>query len=371
MSLSASSGPAVPQSLIDREPPATPAERAEVVELLMGLCSIDSTTGQERAVTDAMETLLRRRGYQTSSIFVDEAAGRRNLLATSTPLGPGFVRPRVLLTTHLDTVPPYLPPRLVGDRITGRGSCDAKGSAVAMILAADRLRRAGQVEVGLLFVVAEETDSSGAKRVAEALPFAPDCFIDGEPTDNVLVAGSKGLLRWHLKAEGILGHSAYPDVGRSAIHQLVGDLSRLLAADLPGGTFGPTTLNVGLISGGRAPNVIADLAEAEVLMRLGTDSATVEAALRPLLSAHTRVEGRGGNEPLDMLVPAGLPSKVVSFGTDVPHLRPLAPSALVGPGSILDAHTDHEWVGLDDLETSVRLYAALAAELCPPAPRNP
>jgi acetylornithine deacetylase len=382
MSLSASPGPAVPHLLIEREPACTAAERSELIETLIGLCEIESTTGMERAVTSAMEAHLRRRGYHTTSIVLDEAAGRRNLLATTTPLyadgksevvasaalSPGFVRPRVILTTHLDTVPPYLPPKRAGDRITGRGSCDAKGSAVAMILAAERLRRAGRDDVGLLFVVSEETDSAGAKRVAEVLPFAPDCFIDGEPTDNVLVRGSKGLLRWHLLSEGVLGHSAYPDVGRSAVHQLIGDLSRLLAAELPGGPFGPTTLNVGLIGGGRAANVIADLAEADVLLRLGTDTATVEAALRPLLSPHTRVEGRGGNEPLDMLVPAGLTGKVVSFGTDVPHLRPLAPSALVGPGSILDAHTDHEFVTVDDLEAAVRLYAALAADLCP---RNP
>lgn len=344
----------------------------DVVALTQSLCIIPSITGAEAAVVDDLTTRLRAMGAKVTLQRVPHegaaSVGRDNLLAVS-----GDAPPEVLLTTHVDTVPPFIPPRIVstpeGDRLVGRGVIDAKGIAASMICAWQRLLAAGETRVGLLFVVGEETNSDGAK--AAATGFAPQVryFINGEPTDGQLVRAMKGVLAFELDVEGKAAHSAYPAAGKSAVHQLITDLARLQTeawhddADL-----GATTLNVGQIEGGVAPNVLAPHARAVCVMRATTDADVLEARIRALLSATTSMSVRTKSGPQRLVTLPGETTQVVAFGSDVPHLTPLVGAAdrgalLVGPGSILDAHTSREGISLVELRASVDAYQRLCTRL--------
>jgi acetylornithine deacetylase len=344
----------------------------DVVDLTIDLCAIPSITGDEAAVVDDVAARLRRLGATVKTQRVPDAsrgdvAGRDNLLALS-----GAGPPELLLTTHLDTVPPFLPPRRErgadgSERLVGRGVIDAKGIAAAMIAAWERLLAAGETRVGLLFVVGEETNSDGAKAAAQG--FAPDVayFVDGEPTDGVLVRAMKGVLAFELDVIGKAAHSAYPEAGKNALHQLIADLHRLQSEpwhDDP--DLGPTTLNVGVVAGGVAPNVLAPHAQALCVMRTTADAELLEARIQSLLSAGTAMKVRTRSGPQRLVTLPGEETKVVAFGSDVPHLAPLASrggALLVGPGSILDAHTSHEGVAVADLRRAVDMYEALCRRL--------
>lgn len=332
----------------------------DVIELTQALCAIPSITGDEAAVVNEVARRLHAMGAQVARQQVGDTPGRDNLFATA------GAAPELVLTTHLDTVPPFLPPRLEGDRLHGRGVVDAKGIAAAMLCAFERLRAAGETRVALLFVVGEETDSDGAKAAAQGFLPKVRWFIDGEPTDGVLVSAMKGVMAFELAAEGKAAHSAYPEAGHSAVHQLVGDLSRLLEEPWPSTEeAGQTTLNVGLVEGGVAPNVLAPHAKAVCVMRTTSDADPLLARVRSLLTPSTRLSVRTKSSPQRLVTPPGLPTKVVAFGSDVPHLSPRATEGplLVGPGSILDAHTDHESIALAELRAAVDLYETLARRL--------
>jgi acetylornithine deacetylase len=271
----------------------------------------------------------------------------------------------VTLSTHMDTVPPFIPSREDGEFIWGRGACDTKGIIAAMIYAAEALLEAGQRNFGLLFVVGEERSSAGAYFSARN-PRGSRYIINGEPTENRLALGSKGALRYTAIASGKMAHSAYPELGDSAIDKLLDVLADIRRIELPcDALLGPSTLNIGLIEGGRAPNVIADEARAEIMIRLVGDSASTKAALER--SAAGRVELRHVLE-----IPAlrlgsinDIPTTVVAFTTDIPAFGgQWGEPFLIGPGTIHVAHTLEERVPKRELTEAVDIYQRMVKELC-------
>ena len=274
---------------------------------------------------------------------------------------PG-ITPDVVLSTHMDTVPPYIPLREDDQFLYGRGTCDAKGILAAQVAAAERLR-AGGIKVGLLFVVGEERDSAGAK-VANLHPRGSKYLINGEPTDNRLALATKGALRVELRATGRMAHSAYPELGDSAVHKLVEALDDVLRLQLPvEDGIGDTTVNIGLISGGRAPNVIADAAEAHLLVRTVGPSDAVKQAIAHAVGDRADVTFSLDLDFVRMRKVGTLPTMVAKFATDIPSLNRWGEPFLLGPGSIHVAHTPDERVSKQELLECVELYVNLAQEL--------
>jgi acetylornithine deacetylase len=329
----------------------------DLVRLTRELIDIESISGNEAAVAEFVCERLDSLGYQAELMPVE--AKRANVFAR-----PPGDDPDLVLSTHLDTVPPFIASREDERRIWGRGACDAKGIMAAQIAAAERLRAAG-AKVGLLFLVGEERDSLGAKVANQRTPARPPRFlINGEPTENRVAVASKGALRLELTARGKMAHSAYPELGDSAIARLVEALHRLLAMDLPKNPeVGPCTVNIGLIEGGRAPNVIPDFAQAQVLYRLVGPSEklrhTIEAAVRNIAEANFTLE-----IPFVKLdtVP-GVPTMVAAFTTDIPALTQWGRPLLLGPGSIHVAHTEGEFIDKQQLSEAVDLYVSVAQNL--------
>jgi acetylornithine deacetylase len=271
-------------------------------------------------------------------------------------------RPDVVLSTHMDTVPPFIPSSEDDLFLYGRGACDAKGIIAAQVAAAERLREAG-VAAALLFVVGEERDSAGA-RVANLHPRGSRFLINGEPTDNRLALASKGALRAEIRAPGTMAHSAYPELGDSAVHKLVRALHRVLALDLPSvADVGPSTLNIGLIEGGRAPNVIADSAAAAVLVRLVGPSEETRQAIEQAVAGLAEVEFTLEIPFIRMRQVEGLETMVAAFTTDIPALTNWGEPLLLGPGSIHVAHTPFEKIAKRELLAAVELYFEVAQRL--------
>jgi acetylornithine deacetylase len=274
---------------------------------------------------------------------------------------PG-VTPDVVLSTHMDTVPPFFGCTEDDEFLYGRGTCDAKGIIAAQVAAADRLRDAG-IKIGLLFVVGEERDSAGAK-VANLHPRGSRFLINGEPTDNRLALATKGALRVELRAHGRMAHSAYPELGESAIDKLVEALHDVLALPLPiEPEIGPTTLNIGLISGGYAPNVIADKAEAHLLVRTVGASEEVKEAIARVVDGRAEVSYSLDLSCVRMRRVGNLPTMIAKFATDIPSLTAWGEPFLLGPGSIHVAHTPNEKINKQELLDCVDLYVGLATAL--------
>ena len=355
---------------------AARARRAAVdaIALTRRLVDIESTTYHEGAVGEFLASLLGGMGWAVERQEVAQpdpartpgggSGPRFNVLATV----PG-VRPDVVLSTHMDTVPPFLGPcREDETHLYGRGVCDAKGIIAAQIAAAEQLRAEG-ASIAMLFVVGEERDSAGAK-VANANPCGSRFLINGEPTDNRLALASKGCLRVELYAEGRMAHSAYPELGDSAIDRLLAALQAVQALDLPVVEgIGDTTLNVGLISGGRAPNVIADRAEAHLLVRLVGPAEGIREAIRAAVGERCRVEFSLELPFVQMRAVTGFETMVAKFTTDIPSLTAWGEPFLLGPGSIHTAHTPDERIAKTELLEAVGLYARLARQLCAPLDR--
>ena len=325
----------------------------DVVELTIRLMEIDSTSGREGPVIDWLENHLAGADWTVRRIPVTD--GRDDLLATS---GDG---PRVTLSTHLDTVPPFIPPRLEGDRLWGRGACDAKGIAAAMILAAERIRAQGQA-VALLFVVGEEVSHDGAE-AANKVANTSTALINGEPTESTLAIGTKGAMRFYLRTRGQAAHSAYPQLGRSAISDLVRLLAEMETLQLPSDPMlGDTTINIGMIGGGIADNVMAPQAEAKLMARLVTAPEAFEKLLRDWVRDRAELE-------IGITVPAvrlgtlpGFKTSVAAFATDIPKLGNWGTPYLFGPGSIHVAHKDEEHVSISELRAAVDAYVRLAVQ---------
>src|ERR1041385_843003 len=329
----------------------------DVYELTRRLIDIPSVTGDELAVGTFVSSYLERLGYRVERQEV--APDRFNLIATTE------APPRVVFSTHMDTVPPFIESREDEEFIYGRGSCDAKGIMAAQIFAAQHLRDEGVNDVGLLFTVDEEAGSLGAQ-VANRHPLAREChyLINGEPTDSRLATGTKGSMRVVIMTEGRAAHSAYPEAGESAIEKLLDILDDIRACEWPEDSFfGTTTCNIGVISGGTRPNVIADKARAELQIRLGIDIEHVRKVLDEIAGTRGQLEYATAHNPIRLFSVAGFDQCVVRFTTDVPPLSQGGKPLLLGPGSILVAHTDHEKISKRELEQAVELYLKLSKQL--------
>jgi acetylornithine deacetylase len=331
----------------------------QLFELARQLIDIESITPNERAIGDFLfshfEEMAQRFGGRAERMPVEE--DRDNIFVQ-------FGDPVVVLSTHMDTVPPFIPSREDEDHIWGRGACDTKGIIAAMITAAEQLLDAGKRNFGVLFVVGEERDSAGAE-AARRNARGSKYLINGEPTENKLALGSKGALRYEIVARGRMAHSAYPELGESAIEKLLDALDRIRRINLPlDDVLGPSTLNIGTIHGGRAPNVIADEARAEIFIRVVDDVTDtrkqVEAAARPSAEAEEV-----------LYIPAlrlgaieGIPTTVVAFTTDIPKFDGAwGQPFLIGPGSIHHAHTNEERIRKSELVEAIALYKRLIETL--------
>lgn len=323
------------------------------------LCRADTTTGREDHGLPALRALLRELG---AVIELQEVApGRHNVLAT-------WGTPRLLYSTHLDTVPPFLPPRRTGDLLTGRGTCDAKGQIVAQLGAIHELLARGLGGFAWLGVVGEETDSIGAQVAADLAPRLGGCVaaIDGEPTENRLATGQRGALQLRLRTTGVAAHSGTPERGRSAIWPLLDWLQRLRA--LPTATdvdLGPEVWNLGVLQGGGAPNVIPAAAEAVLFVRSLPESRFLQ-QVRELAPADAAVDELSFTPPERFPRVPGFDHAPVTFGSDAPRLRRLVPSqrvALCGPGSISVAHTLDERITGAELHAGCALLTALGETL--------
>jgi len=328
------------------------------------LCEIESTTYHEGTVGDFLADFLTGRGWTVEKTHVEQPAEnvagggpRWNVYASTAGETPDLV-----FSTHMDTVPPYIAFSEDAEYLYGRGVCDAKGILAAQVAAAEALRAAGY-KIGMLFLVGEERDSAGAI-AANLTPKGSRFLINGEPTDNRLALASKGALRAAFKSTGKLAHSAYPELGESAIHKLVEVLGKVLAMPLPElEGIGPSTLNIGQIQGGYAPNVVADKAEAQVLVRTVTDSGPVRAQLTEVAGDQATVEFTLDTPFVRMRAIEGLPTMVAKFSTDIPALSNWGEPLLLGPGSIHVAHTPHEKIAKKELLEAVDLYIKVGKQL--------
>ena len=320
------------------------------------LVDIESITGNEGRVGDFLHRELLRRGFEADKIPVEGA--RCNVFAISSDQP----RPAVVFSTHMDTVPPFIPSSEDATRVFGRGSCDAKGIIATQVEAAERLRGEG-VHVGLLFLVGEERDSLGAK-AANQNPPGSKFLVNGEPTENQIAIASKGALRVEVIAQGRMAHSAYPELGESAIDKLLLALHRLRAMKLPVEEgIGPCTLNIGVIEGGRAPNVVPDKARAQLLYRLVGSSEQLKRGIVEAVGTLAKVEFVLEIPFVRLRTLDGLATMVAAFTTDIPALSAWGQPLLVGPGSIHVAHTDGEYVEKKQLQDAVDLYCAIARQL--------
>ena len=326
------------------------------LDTLLEWIDIDSVTGGEGDYGDALARHLEALGFAVERQELEP--GRFNVLARGS-------NPEVVFCTHLDTVPPWFGPVREGKVIRGRGSCDAKGPALAMIEAARTLTESGEDRVGFLFTVGEETDGAGAQLANrdQRAPFAPRYTIVGEPTENRFIRGGKGIYKCRLAAHGVAGHSSEP-IGPSAVHELVSAIHRMLADEWGDHeVFGRGTINFGQIEGGLAANVVAPSASALVLVRAVEGPEVVEARLRSHLGENVELIADKSYGPVEFVVPEGREGPVVAFGTDAPYLDRWGQRLLYGPGSISDAHTAHEKLTSDSFEQAVQDYADVAREL--------
>ena len=323
-------------------------------ELTRRLIDIESITENEGDVAFFLRDHLAALGWDAR---LEEAAPERfNVRA-------GDRDPVVVLTTHIDTVPPYVPFREDADHLYGRGACDAKGIVAAQIEAAERLRAEGERRVGLLFVVGEERNSAGAI-VANRNPPGSRFCIDGEPTENRLAVGSKGSLRAEITARGRAAHSAYPEMGESAILKLLDLLAEVRAMELPKDPLlGSTTCNIGILEGGIKPNIIPDRARAELMFRSVEPIARLKQRIERLVAGRAEIAYPFEVPPMMMNVVDGFETTVVSFTTDVPFLGAWGKPYLMGPGSILVAHTPDEKIPKKQLLEGIELYMRLVRTL--------
>ena len=328
------------------------------IALARQLIDVPSPTESELAVGELLERELQRLGFTTQRH--DVTPERFNLLARAGGT------PRVILNSHIDTVPPWFTSSEDEEFIYGRGACDTKGIIAAMLAAGERLRARGIEDFAFLFVVGEETDSVGAKSANIAFEhLGSEYVVVGEPTESTFARASKGALTCTIRFEGIAAHSAYPHLGDSAINRMVAAITEINAADWgEHEVLGRTTVNVGVVRGGTRPNIIPAEAECDLIFRLVTTPEDVQQRLEQMVARHGgRITMSRGNLPQFMIVPEGQRSEVVSFNTDVPWLGNLGKPLLFGPGSILDAHGKNEKIAKRDLLAAVGTYEEMVISL--------
>ncbi|MEP6570801.1 MAG: M20/M25/M40 family metallo-hydrolase [Acidobacteriota bacterium] len=326
-------------------------------ELTRKLIDIPSVTGDEKPVGMFLRSHLEGLGYIVK--LQEVAPDRFNVLATS------GASPRVVLSTHMDTVPPFIQSSEDDEKIYGRGACDAKGIIAAQIVAAERLRGEGIEEIGLLFTVDEEQGSAGAQAANVDKPVGVTRYlINGEPTDNKLASATKGSLRLKLRTSGRAAHSAYPEGGESAIEKLLDVIENIRKSEWPvNDLLGETTCNIGVIGGGTRPNVVPDEAFADLQLRLVSTAEPVKEIIEAAIAGRAEVEYLSAHEPVHLETVAGIEQCVVRFTTDIPYLSNWGKPLLLGPGSISNAHTEHEFVGKQELAQAIDIYAQLVRAL--------
>ncbi|MEO7083221.1 MAG: M20/M25/M40 family metallo-hydrolase [Gemmatimonadaceae bacterium] len=319
----------------------------DVVALAAELLTIDSTTGSESTVVDFVARRLVARGWNVTTQEVSK--GRANIWASRAGGG-------VTLSTHLDTVPPYIGPRLTGDKLFGRGACDAKGIAAAMMVAADNLVKAGEHRVDLLFVVGEEKGSDGA-RAANRLPATSKFLVNGEPSESRLASGAKGSLRVTVRTHGRAAHSAYPHLGESAIMPMLRLLPTLETLDLPSDdVLGDTTVNIGTIRGGTEANIVPAFAEAELMFRLIGDVDVIRDKIDGWAKDRAEIEYGSYIPAQHFRTIPGFETSPVAYTSDIPLLGRWGTPLMFGPGSIHVAHTTDEFIEVGELRDAVVAY---------------
>jgi acetylornithine deacetylase len=328
----------------------------DLFALTRKLIEIESTTGIETRVAEVIASELMTLGYTVERMPVEKK--RFNVWATHA----GHARPDLVFSTHMDTVPPFIHSSETTDRIYGRGSCDAKGIIVAQIAAAEKLKTEG-IQVGLLFLVGEERDSQGAQ-AANKDPRGAKFLINGEPTENRIALASKGTLRVEVVANGKMAHSAYPELGESAIEKLLDALEKIRKIHLPTSPIaGPSTLNIGLIEGGRAPNVIPDQASANLLIRLVGPTDELKEQITAAVAGKAEANFILEIPFMELETVPGVETMVAAFTTDIPALTNWGKPVLIGPGSIHVAHTEGEYIEKKQLLEAVDLYTRIARDL--------
>jgi acetylornithine deacetylase len=335
-----------------------------VTELTRKLIDIPSVTGAEKLVGLFLKSHLEGLGYVVEMQEVEN--DRFNVFATT------GAWPRVVLSTHLDTVPPHIVSSENEEKIFGRGACDAKGIIAAQIVAAERLREEGVQEIGMLFTVDEEQGSLGAQLANRTKIEQPhEYLINGERTDNKLASATRGSLRLKLRTKGRAAHSAYPEQGESAIEKLLDVLESVRKCQWPSDRLlGETTCNIGVIGGGTRANVVPEEAYAELQLRLVSTASPVKSILENAIAGRAQVEYSSEHEPVRLQTIDGFESCIVRFTTDIPYLSKWGTPLLLGPGSILNAHTDHEFVEKRELSRAVDLYAQLVRALLAREPQT-
>jgi len=326
----------------------------DVFELTKTLISIPSISGDEQRVASFLSEYLAGIGFEVEVQMAAE--GRPNVYARRGD-------PDVVLSTHTDTVPPYVEFREDDKFLYGRGACDTKGIIASMIKACEGLIEKNVTDFGLLLVVGEEAGSVGAK-VANSIPNRVRYLINGEPTESKLALGSKGALRAVLKASGRAAHSAYPEKGESAIEKLLDVLSDLRRVEWPTDkTLGSSTMNIGMISGGVAANVIPPNADAELMLRVVTSNESLKRIIESVINSRVEVEYSFECDPVFTEKLDGFETTVVAFTTDIPALTNWGKPLLFGPGSILDAHTAGEKISKREMIDAVDIYQKMVMEL--------
>ena len=334
--------------------PPSAGNHTDVVALAERLMALDSTTGREGEACALVASWLAERGWRVATQAV--SAGRDHVWASRAGGG-------VTLSTHLDTVPPYYPPRLQGSRLYGRGSADAKGIAAAMLCAAERLAQSGESRIDLLFVVGEEKGSDGA-RAANHLPATSRFLVNGEPTESRLASGAKGSQRVVVRTRGRAAHSAYPELGVSAIEPMLALLPTVHSLPLPSDpVLGRTTVNIGTIRGGTEANIIPALCESELMFRLVGEVAPLRAAIVAWAKDRAELEWGSHIPAQHFHVIPGFETAPVAYTTDIPLLSRWGTPLLFGPGSIHVAHTLEEFIDVEELRLAVDAYERIARSL--------
>lgn len=325
-----------------------------VVELAEQMINIESTSGAELPMADFLESYMKPKGWTVVRQTIAE--GRDNVYIHR----PGVANPRLIFNSHIDTVPPFFPATKDETWLRGRGACDTKSLIAAQLFAAEALLAEGRDDIGLLYVVGEEVDHIGMIK-ANDLGLNPDYLIVGEPTESKLVSRQKGLVKVRLNAKGKAAHSGYPETGESAVDKLLDVLEDLRRESWPDeAELGKTTLNIGLIGGGRAANIVPDSAFAEVMVRVVTTEHAIFRRIQELVADRVDIQLVASNDPEELTTLDGYATTVVSFNTDIPYLKFDGRALLWGAGSILDAHTPRERIRLKDLEAAPGIYADLA-----------
>ena len=320
------------------------------MDLFRQILSFDSTSGSERELGQWLAEHLEAPFVETFEV----GDGTLNVLLRWSET------PRVVYCSHMDTVPPYIPPTFLEDRVLGRGSCDAKGQFYAMYRACQRLAAAGEKDFALLIVSGEETGSWGAKAFSKT-GFTAPLLVVGEPTDNCMVSASKGTKRFDLTFTGKAFHSGYPEYGLSAVELFVDFMNALRAAGFPDDPeLGPTTWNVGHLVSDNPQNILSPELTCRLYFRttFASDAAVVT-WMRAQASDRLRVEEIGGDAPARYFTLPGFPTKPVCFGSDAPHLTGFAQKIICGPGTITVAHRDDEFLSLSDFQQAINNYVKI------------